>query len=187
MLQAMTRTDPAIERGEPLNATVQAAREGDPHAFEALYRTTVGTVYGLCLRLTADPTLAEECTQQCYVQAWRSLDKFRGASSVTTWLHRIAVNEVRGHFRRERRHDVARADEEPVSAPTDEGHARDLERAIATLPQRARSVFVLVGIYGYPHEEAARMLDIATGTSKAHYHRARRQLRALLGDQHESA
>ena len=58
----------------------------------------------------------------------------------------------------------------------------DLEQAIAKLPHQARQVFVLYGIYGYPYQETAEMLNIAVGTSKAHYHRARRQLQTLLGE-----
>jgi len=58
----------------------------------------------------------------------------------------------------------------------------DLERAIGALPAQARQVFVLYGIYGYPHKETASMLDIAEGTSKAHYHRARRHLQQILGE-----
>ncbi len=161
---------------------IEQARDGDQRAFELLYRQTSGLVYGLCLRLTANPTLAEECVQQTYIQAWRHLSAFRGDSSVSTWLHRIAVNEVRAQFRRESRHDVDASDESPVASGTDTGRTMDLERAIANLPQRARAVFVLVGVYGYPHEEAASLLDMAIGTSKAHYHHARRQLKAVLGD-----
>ena len=138
-------------------------------------------MYGLCLRMTASPSLAEDCVQQTYLQAWKNLSRFRGDSTLSTWLHRIAVNEVRGHFRKEARHTVDTADEE-VSAPTaSSGTDIDLERAIAELPARSRAVFVLVGIYGYPHHEAASMLDMAVGTSKAHFHQARRSLQERLG------
>jgi RNA polymerase sigma-70 factor (ECF subfamily) len=178
MLQAMTCTEPGPDFDELLNS----ARDGDQREFEAFYRATCGTVYGLCLRLTANPTVAEECVQQTFIQAWRNLTGFRGDSAVTTWLHRIAINEVRGHYRREARHDVSSSDEDQPALTTDHGRSIDLERAIATLPERARAVFVLVGIYGYPHDQTAAMLDIAVGTSKAHYHHARRQLRKELGD-----
>ena len=166
---------------EPLSSLLEAARNGDQRAFERIYRQTVDAVYGLCLRMTASPSLAEDCVQQTYLQAWRNLARFRGDSALSTWLHRIAVNEVRGHFRKEARHDVDASDEE-ASSPTPAFAADiDLERAIAELPERNRAVFVLVGVYGYPHEEAASMLDMAVGTSKAHFHQARRRLQAHLG------
>jgi RNA polymerase sigma-70 factor (ECF subfamily) len=160
------------------------AGDGDTAAFEALYRATVGRIYGLCLRMTANISAAEDATQATFIQAWRNLDGFRGEARVSTWLHRIAVNEVLGQQRREARHqhepeDVwnEQASDNPNSgAPLD----LDLERAIAALPEQARNVFVLCGVYGYGHRDAAGFLGIAEGTSKAHYHTARRKLREAL-------
>ncbi len=176
----MVAADPR-QAQETLNQLLEGARKGDQRAFERLYRQTVGPVYGLCLRMTANPSLAEDCVQQTYLQAWRNLSRFRGDSALSTWLHRIAVNEVRGHFRKEARHDVEVDEEEPAGPSSVTGADIDLERAISELPERGRAVFVLVGVYGYPHEEAASMLDMAVGTSKAHFHQARRRLQARLG------
>ncbi len=167
----------------------QRAQEGDERAFEALYRATSGPVYGLCLRMTANVSLAEDCAQQAFIRAWQHLGEFRGESEFSTWLHRIAVNEVLAAGRREGRYrDVMRefanealTDTQLGTPPTD-SHDPDLEQAIAKLPQRARQVFVLHAVYGYQHDEAAQMLGMAVGTSKAHYHRARGLLRAALGD-----
>lgn len=166
-----------------LNQLLEAARNGDQRAFESLYRQTVDAVYGLCLRMTASPSLAEDCVQQTYLQAWKNLPRFRGDSALGTWLHQIAVNEVRAHFRKEARHSVDVSDEDAPGLTPVAGADIDLERAISELPERGRAVFVLVGVYGYPHEEAANMLDIAIGTSKAHFHQARRRLQERLGSQ----
>ena len=171
----------ATTGSEPLGTLLESARQGDQRAFERIYRQTVDAVYGLCLRMTASPSLAEDCVQQTYLQAWRNLSRFRGDSTLSTWLHRIAVNEVRGHFRKEARHELDASDEEASSPTPAFADDIDLERAIAGLPERNRAVFVLVGVYGYPHEEAASMLDMAVGTSKAHFHQARRRLQAHLG------
>src|SRR6201997_5919875 len=73
-------------------ALVQRACSGDTRAFERLYREHVGRVYGLCLRMTRDAHLAEDCTQETFVNAWRALPQFETRSSLSTWLHRIAVN-----------------------------------------------------------------------------------------------
>ncbi len=172
--------DPSAERA--LARLCQRAGAGDHGAFEELYRASVGRVYGLCLRMTANVTAAEDATQATFVQAWRNLVGFRGEARVTTWLHRIAVNEVLGQQRREARHwhEPEDAWEEQATdaagLPTD----LDLERAIAGLPEQARNVFVLCGVYGYGHRDAAGFLGIAEGTSKAHYHTARRKLREVL-------
>jgi RNA polymerase sigma-70 factor, ECF subfamily len=154
--------------------------------FEALYRAHVGRVYGLCLRLTGQAALAEDCTQECFIAAWRALPRFEGRSQFATWLHRIAVNAVLTQRRRGRGDPLREADALDGEALqlSDGGEAADtidVERALRRLPPGARDVLVLVGIYGHTHEEAAAMLDIAIGTSKAQLHRARRLLASQLG------
>jgi RNA polymerase sigma-70 factor (ECF subfamily) len=84
------------------SALVDSARGGSQAAFEALYRRHVRKVYGLCLRMSADRTIAEDCTQEAFVQAWRALPAFEGRSAFGTWLHRIAVNAVLAQGRRRR-------------------------------------------------------------------------------------
>jgi RNA polymerase sigma-70 factor (ECF subfamily) len=165
-------------------ALVESAKRGSTAAFEALYRQHVGKVHGLCLRMTANHATAEDCTQEAFVQAWRSLPAFEGRSAFGTWLHRIAVNAVlaQGRRRRERLGDDASAEDEAVAladpAALDTGSFLDLEAGIAGLPAGARQVLVLVGLYGYTHEEAAATLGIAVGTCKSQLHRARQ----LLGE-----
>jgi RNA polymerase sigma-70 factor (ECF subfamily) len=160
-----------------------AAAGGDRGAFERLYRRHVGRVHGLCLRLTGQRETAEDCVQDTFVQAWRGLGQFEGRSAFTTWLHRIAVNAVLS-----RRRGLAQTLEITVEAlpndlertGMDAAPPLDLEAAILALPERARHVLVLVGIYGFSHAEAAESLGIAVGTSKAQFHRARRLLAAQL-------
>ena len=101
------------------SALVAAARKGDMKAFERLYRLHSGKVMGLCLRMTRRRDVAEDCVQQTFIRAWRSLAAFEGRSAFGTWLHRIAVNEVlthaaqsrhaRGVGRRSRRRRARRA------------------------------------------------------------------------------
>ena len=161
-------------------AWIREAQRSDARAFEALYRLHVDKVYGLCLRMTGNVSEAEDCTQEAFIQAWNKLDKFRGDSAFATWLHRIAVNAVLGRIRkskRERDRIQAVADVQPVRVNTgDGGELRDLAEAVDRLPERARHVFILNAVYGYSHDEAAGMLGIAAGTSKAQLHRARRLL-----------
>ncbi len=167
-------------------ALVDSAKRGSAAAFESLYRNHVGKVYGLCLRMTANRATAEDCTQDAFIQAWRSLASFENRSAFGTWLHRIAVNAVlaQGRKRRERLGAEASADEDAERLPDpdsgDDGGVLDLERAIATLPAGARQVLVLVGIYGHSHEEAAEMLGLAVGTCKSQLHRARQMLTERL-------
>lgn len=163
---------------------VQKARHSDTSAFESLYRLHVDKVYGLCLRMTSNVSEAEDCTQETFIQAWSKLDRFRGDSTFGTWLHRVAVNTVLGRIRKSRRErDRIRAVTEVApfnEAIGDSGGLRDLEKAMDELPSGARHVFVLHAVYGYSHDETGEMLGIASGTSKAQLHRARRLLAQQL-------
>ncbi len=168
-------------------ALIARARGGDTRAFEALYRTHVDRVYGLCLRMTGNVSEAEDCAQEAFIQAWNKLAKFRGDSAFGTWMHRIAVNAVLGRIRKSKREqDRIRVVAETASSPVssgDHGELRDLSEAIDRLPEGARHVFVLNAVYGYSHEESSNMLGIAVGTSKAQLHRARRLLAQQLQEQ----
>jgi len=171
------------------SALVTAASKGDMKAFERLYRLHSGKVMGLCLRMTRRRDVAEDCVQQTFIRAWRSLAAFEGRSAFGTWLHRIAVNEVLTHQRNHgtRAESDGDAVEDAQDAPVeshreyDAGQVMDVERALATLPPGSRNVVVLQTVYGYSHEEVADMLGIAVGTCKAQLHRGRRLLRERMG------
>lgn len=167
-------------------ALVERARGGDTRAFERLYREHAGRVYGLCLRMTRDVQLAEDCTQDTFINAWRALPKFETRSSLATWLHRIAVNVSLAKRRKSSPVEPAaeEAEEEGMAAewtletPVE---VQEIETAIGELPDGARDALVLHVLYGYSHGEAAQMLGIAEGTCKAQLHRARKLLRERLG------
>lgn len=165
---------------------IEQAQRSNQQAFESLYRMHVDKVYGLCLRMTGNVSEAEDCTQDAFIQAWNKIGMFRGDSAFATWLHRIAVNTVLGRFRsskREKDRIQAVSDAETTSFVADDtGELRDLSDAINRLPSGARNVFVLHAVYGYSHDETGSMLGIATGTSKAQFHRARRLLCQQLDD-----
>ena len=180
----MTNLASAVEASVDL---VARACRGDINAFEVLYREHVGRVYGLCLRMTGQPDMAEDLTQDTFVNAWKSLPGYEGRASFSTWLHRIAVNAVLAQRRRPQgRNEVSLTDETgeqmdfAMEDAMDDATPIDLERAIAALPPGARDIVVLHGIYGYSHDEAAGMLGLAVGTCKAQLHRARHLMRARM-------
>ena len=183
--RGMTSADQDLAARE--KTWISRAQRSDARAFEALYRMHVDKIYGLCLRMTGNVSEAEVCTQEAFIQAWNKMSKFRGDSAFATWLHRVAVNTVLGRIRKSKReHDrlqaVSDVQQDRV-ATGDTGELRDLAEAVDRLPERARHVFVLNAVYGYSHEEAAGMLGIAAGTSKAQLHRARKLLAQQLEEQ----
>ena len=169
----------------------QRAAGGDTQAFEELFRRHQRLVYGLSLRMTQNVSEAEDITQEVFVLLLRKVGGFRGEASFTTWLHRLTVNQVLMRFRRTRaRREDALEDEEgqPVQQTVSNASPRasqlvdrvSLESALSKLPPGYRAAFILHDIEGYDHEEVARLLGCAVGTSKSQLHKARTKLRKLL-------
>jgi RNA polymerase sigma-70 factor (ECF subfamily) len=171
------------------DSDVALATAGDRRAFERLYRQNVSRVFSVCARMVGDRTRAEELTQDVFVRAWNKLHLFRGESSFSTWLHRMAVNlvlnarksEGRMRSRFESSDEDAGLDAMPARVNTvGAGEILDIEAAIAKLPPGARRVFVLHDVEGYKHDEIAEQLGVTTGATKAQLHRARLLLREAL-------
>src|SRR5882724_10800777 len=92
-------TSPANDR-ESQAEIIQRATEGDPTAFECLYRSHCKRVYAVCLRMVKDTTEAEDLTQEAFLLVFRKIHTFRGESAFSTWLHRLVVNTVLMHLRK---------------------------------------------------------------------------------------
>ena len=180
-----------IEKKQPTDFELaQKSAAGDTAAFEQLYHRHFRRVYALCLRMTGDPTLAEDLTQEVFVQLFNKIGSFRGESAFTTWLHRLTANQVLMHFRKrstksellteegETPIQIVRGTEDPNAMPVIDRLA--LEKAIQQLPPGYRTVFVLHDVEGYGHDEIAGMMGISEGTSKSQLHKARLKLRTYL-------
>jgi len=187
----------ATRKSEPAprsdHALAIAAGKGDMGAFEQLYERHNRRVYALCLRMTQNAAEAEDLAQEAFIQLFRKIGSFRGESAFTTWLHRLTVNQVLMHFRKksvklertteegETPVQIVRGTEKPDSMPVLDRIA--LENALAQLPPGYRTVFILHDVEGHEHEEIARMLGVAVGTSKSQLHKARMKLRKILKNQ----
>ena len=168
----------------------RAAAQGDMKAFEELYDRHHRRVYSLCLRMTQNASEAEDLAQEAFIQLFRKIGSFRGESAFTTWLHRLTVNQVLMHFRKrsvklertteegETPVQIVRGTENPNAMPVLD--RIELDRAMQQLPPGYRSVFFLHDVEGHEHEEIAKMLGVAVGTSKSQLHKARMKLRRLL-------
>jgi RNA polymerase sigma-70 factor (ECF subfamily) len=174
---------------------IQRVREGDRTVFEYLYRSHSRRVYAVCLRMVADPTQAEDLTQEAFLLLFRKIHTFRGESAFSTWLHRLAVNLVLMHLRKKSPPIVSieatpDPDDESASPGIDIGAPDlllegsidriNLARCIAQLPVGYRTMFVLHDIQGYEHQEIAKILGRSVGDSKSQLHKARARLRELL-------
>jgi RNA polymerase sigma-70 factor (ECF subfamily) len=168
----------------------QAVAGGDMQAFEELYTRYHRHVYGLCLRMTGNVTEAEDLTQDIFIHVHHKIGGFRGESTMGTWLHRVTINQVLMHFRknsvrRERTTDDGETPEPRVK--TDRFRQETplidrlaLERAISQLSPGYRAVLILHDVEGYEHHEIATICGNSIGTSKSQLHKARNRLHELL-------
>ncbi len=163
---------------------IAATKKGDRHAFQQLYEQHCGRVYALCYRITADRSLAEDATQEVFIQVWRKIQSFRSESKFSTWLHSVTVNSTLAYIRKQKgwgsRFVNLDNDTETEASVEMTGSEHDLDKHIARLPERARIVFVLRAVEGYRHEEIANKLNMAVGTSKSQFNRAKTLLQGWL-------
>ena len=159
---------------------------GDAVAERQLYDRHVERIWRLACRMTGDPALAEDAVQDTFVRAFDRLSDFRGDGSLEGWLHRIATSVVLGHLRRRKRVWSREAATEDLAALPDAAPARDpdlrrhLDRAVASLDENHRLVFVMHDLEGFTHGEIAAAMGTPVGTAKARLSRARARLRDLL-------
>ncbi len=172
---------------------IDAARRGDQDAFACLVRAYEKRVFALTSRMCRDPEDAAEAAQEAFLSAWQGLPSFRGESSFSTWLYRLASNACVDLLRREARHRNASSldgetsiDLPDRSSPTPQESAeraelrRSIEAGLRALSPAHRQVLILREIHQLTYEEIGAALDLDLGTVKSRISRARRQLRQFL-------
>ncbi len=155
----------------------------DSEELAQLFRSHHRRIYLTVLRFVRQPAIAEDVVQEAFLRAWKSWNAFRGESSRETWICGIAIRCAWQAARSEGKHVGADVDElAHLESPGRLPHESsiDLERAIARLPPRGRAVFVLRDVEGFSVDEVAALLDMATGTVKAHLFQARKRLITLI-------
>ena len=193
----------ADQSGEAaLAELIQKVQSGDHQAFAQLYSLHKRRIYSLCLRMVGNVAEAEDLTQETFLQLHRKISTFRGDSSFSTWLHRLAINAVLMQLRKKGLSLISMdeaMEPDPESGASRSFGERDLmltgsidrlalERAVSELPAGYRLVFILHDVEGYEHPEIAGMLDCSVGNCKSQLHKARLRLRNALrsGPQQEA-
>lgn len=175
---------------------VERFKRGDSSAFDALFDRHIRGVRSLVVR-TIGQEAADDVTQEVFVQVFRSLGRFRGKSSLRTWIYAITMNQCRDHIRhRSRQPSVSFFDDteemfltEQVSDPMTRLTLTEIERAISLLSEAERAAVELHYVQGLSYSEMAKVFQCPTGTIKARIHSAiaklRRKLRHLEVEVHE--
>jgi RNA polymerase sigma-70 factor (ECF subfamily) len=173
-------------------------KAGDQSAYARLVEDNASAIYRLALRMMGNEADAEDVLQETFLSAFRSIDRFEGRSSLSTWLYRIASNAALMRLRRNEPEQVSV--DEPVERDDGESMPRQffdfcclpeedllreeareqMKQAIDDLPPILRSVFVLRDIEGVSTAETAEALDLSESAVKSRLMRARLKLRDEL-------
>jgi RNA polymerase sigma-70 factor (ECF subfamily) len=178
---------------------VRDIQAGDVSRFDQLVLKYRSRVYGVVYHLTSNREDASDLTQDAFIKAFQSINRFQGQSSFFTWLYRIAVNSTLTHLRKQRlrtffsfeaidREDQMAAD--VVAALTDatgadrETFAHELQEklneAMQKLSIKHRTVITLFEIDGLSHQEIAEVMDCSVGTVRSRLHYAKQLLQSEL-------
>jgi RNA polymerase sigma-70 factor (ECF subfamily) len=161
---------------------------GEPDAVRGVYQRYGGLVYSVAYKVLGDAGLAEDATQQTFVQAWRAATTYDPDRSIDAWLASIARRAAIDVYRRERRHrgteTIESAEPALVTTPPSVDQLSDVwevRRAVEQLPDQDRELVRLQHYGELTHAEIANQLDIPLGTVKSRSFRAHRRLASLLG------
>ena len=157
-------------------------RRGLRELFEAVREP----LFGLALRMTGRPDLADDAVQETFLDVLKGIEGFRGESRLTTWLFRIAVRAATRVATRSRRPTEVLTDEldDAAAGPSESTAQLDaaarILRAIASLPPAQRAVVSLTALHELSQTEVAEVLGIPVGTVYSRLHEARARLKAEL-------
>jgi RNA polymerase sigma-70 factor (ECF subfamily) len=187
------RDSKAIDREK-----VRAAQAGDREAFDFLVEKYKDIVYAVAYRFAHDPDLALDLAQDSFIRAYRGIKSFKGRSSFSTWLYRVAMNTCIDYTRKKARsvdtqtvpEEVAeyagvetvsgRAPRSPASQALSGELGDKIQEAIDALPEYHKSVFVLYEIEGLSYKEIAEVVGCSIGTVMSRLHYARKKLQRML-------
>lgn len=179
---------------------LQALRHQQPEVFRDLVDNYQRRVINICYRFVLNRTDAEDLAQEVFVEVYQSAGSFRGQSSLSTWIFRIAVSKSLDFLRRQGRAkrggrlralfglDNVNADiPAPASTAPDgimeqEERRRQLQRALNILPTKQRTAFVLSQYDGVSYKEIAEILKCSVSAVESLVHRARKSLQRELAD-----
>ncbi len=182
-------------------ATVDVKREAqtaDRARFERDVVPFMGQLYPAALRMTRNPSDAEDLIQETFAKAFAGFHQFKPDTNLRAWLHRILSNTFINSYRKKRREPVQdlgfdfqedwQTGNDPLTPPVASAEAQALERladseilrALRELPAEFRVAIYLADIEGYPYRQIADMMGIPIGTVMSRLHRGRAKLKQRL-------
>jgi RNA polymerase sigma-70 factor (ECF subfamily) len=169
-------------------ALAERARDGDLEAFDELMTLAERRVVSIAWRMLGDRDAARDAAQEVFLRVYRSLGRYRPGEPFMAWVYRITVNVCHDAARKRRRYadrhtplggaDPAAGDVRPDDRLIDEQRRELVARALAALPERERTAFVLRDLEGLSTDEVARLLGTRAVTVRSQVSMARTKIKA---------
>jgi RNA polymerase sigma-70 factor (ECF subfamily) len=163
--------------------TLAGAKRGDMRACEKIYRKFHKQAFTVAVRICKSHELAQDVTQEAFINAFKRMHQYRGDSPFWGWLRRVVVNHAISALRKLPRHHAVELEDYMAPRAGDQesmGHCMDLERALEQLDHEDRLVVWLHDVEGYKHREIASLVGKTESYSKTRLNRARAKLRILI-------
>ena len=191
------------EQEKRVRKIVKAINSGDVQQFDEIFNIYQNLVFALAWKITGNYDDSMDVVQECFIRAFRALGCWKGKARFYTWLHRIAVNTAIDYIRKETKHKrqrITASDKEnseqeikklmegvSPKTPLTEMKRKDLRRqlfcAINSLKGKQKQCFILRYFADLPIKKVASVAGCGEGTAKRHLFRARKRLKAILGEQ----
>lgn len=165
--------------------TLAGAKRGDMRACEKIYRLFHKRAFTVAVRVCNNRELAQDVTQEAFINAFKRMHQYRGDSPFWGWLRRVIVNHAISALRKLPRHDAVELEDHMCPGNGDQdslGQCMDLEQALQQLNDEDRMVVWLHDVEGYKHLEIAELVGKTESYSKTRLNRARTKLRLLIAD-----
>lgn len=174
------------------SAVVLRAQNGDSEAFEEIVKQHERKIYNLAYRYTGSSEDALDICQETFIKIYRSIKNFKGESSFSTWIYRVASNVCIDYIRKDKKtislsdddNYISETLESPNGDPEKELSRKELSseisKSLLQINEDQREIIVLRDIEGYSYEEIAQLLDISEGTVKSRIARGRKKLQTIL-------
>ncbi len=171
---------------------LERAQQGDHQAFAQIVQSYQRPVYNLCYRMLSSPEEAEDATQETFIRAYTSLDKYDPDRKFVNWVLTIASNHCVDRLRKRRIHTTSIEDDpyveripmpesvNPHQVAEKRERADEIQHWIDQLPPDYRTPLVLLYWYGYSYEEIAETMNLSVPAVKSRLHRARKRIAHMM-------
>ena len=181
---------------------VKALKSGEESAYKTVVNNYQLNVYNTCIGILHDEDAAKDISQDVFIELFRSVNKFRGDSKISTWLYRIAINKSLNYVRDNKKHTIVRSiqrffssnereenieiqdfsNRSPIELFEQEDHSSALHKAIDKLPANQKTAFVLKNYEDLSYKEIMEVMKLSMSAVESLIHRARTNLQKELAE-----